>query len=239
MSGAHVLLALSELGDQACLLRALDIAKRLRAELHVLRVIADAGPVHPTFPHLNLLNAGAVLERTRAAHRRTRAWLDQQLPSVVRAGDVRVRCGSFIDQVDGEARALDAELIVVPPCNWRLGSTVTALARRAQRPVLVARRPAVSDTVFAATDLHDARYRVLHAASRIGTTLGAKVVTFQNVDPRAILHEARAHGADLVVVGTHYGPWWERLLSGSISSCVVERALQSVLVTPVGEAAAS
>lgn len=49
----------------------------------------------------------------------------------------------------------------------------------------------------------------------------------------AILREARARRADVVVVGTRRRSWFARLVGRSVAADVVERAQRSVLVTPL------
>ena len=66
-------------------------------------------------------------------------------------------------------------------------------------------------------------------------TIEASAVVRADIDPvGAIREQARHSNADVVVVGTHCRPPWERLLRGSVSSRVVERAPGSVVVTPAG-----
>jgi nucleotide-binding universal stress UspA family protein len=66
-------------------------------------------------------------------------------------------------------------------------------------------------------------------------TIEASTAVRADIDPvGAIREEARHSNADLVVVGTHSRPPWERLLWGSVSSRVVERSPGSVVVTPTG-----
>jgi nucleotide-binding universal stress UspA family protein len=61
-----------------------------------------------------------------------------------------------------------------------------------------------------------------------------------NVDSvQSILTEAKIRDADVVVVGTHYRPWWERILTGSVASCVTARADRSVMVMPLADAPTS
>ncbi|HEX5658601.1 MAG TPA: universal stress protein, partial [Polyangiales bacterium] len=59
------------------------------------------------------------------------------------------------------------------------------------------------------------------------------VVSEDNDAARAILQEARARNADLVVVGLRRRSWLDRLLSPSVASAVVRGARRSVLVTPL------
>jgi nucleotide-binding universal stress UspA family protein len=72
-----------------------------------------------------------------------------------------------------------------------------------------------------------------------GLTIKAAATVRADIDPvGAIREQARHSNADMVVVGTHSRPPWERLLWGSVSSRVVERAPGSVVVTPAGASSA-
>lgn len=53
----------------------------------------------------------------------------------------------------------------------------------------------------------------------------------------AILEQARTRNVDLIVVGTRAHSWLSRTLIGSVSSQLVDRAVRSVLVTPLIERA--
>lgn len=65
----------------------------------------------------------------------------------------------------------------------------------------------------------------------------AHPVVRTEVDPvAAILGEARAHDADLVVVGARRYDWLSWMVDGSVAAQVVDRAQRSVLVTPLVDA---
>jgi nucleotide-binding universal stress UspA family protein len=49
----------------------------------------------------------------------------------------------------------------------------------------------------------------------------------------AILEHARRRNADLIVVGTRSHSWLSRNLLGSVSTELVDRAIRSVLITPL------
>lgn len=61
------------------------------------------------------------------------------------------------------------------------------------------------------------------------------VVRRETDSAAAILGEAREREADLVVVGARRRRWLDRLQLESVAAQVVDRAAQSVLVTPVGQ----
>jgi nucleotide-binding universal stress UspA family protein len=76
------------------------------------------------------------------------------------------------------------------------------------------------------------RQRLLDAAR--GLSVESEAVLRNELDPaQAILDEARARDADLIVVGTRGRTWFERLLTSSVSAQIISRATRSVLVTPV------
>lgn len=80
------------------------------------------------------------------------------------------------------------------------------------------------------------RAEYLAEASRQLPTVTTPVLR-SDIDPvQSILAEAEARHADVVVVGTHYRSWWQRVLSGSVANRVVARAKHSVLVTPIASA---
>ena len=69
---------------------------------------------------------------------------------------------------------------------------------------------------------------------------GALAVIRRESDPvAAILGEAHAHNADLVVVGARRRSWLDRIRFDSVATQVVDRAQRSVLITPVHAAAAN
>jgi nucleotide-binding universal stress UspA family protein len=82
---------------------------------------------------------------------------------------------------------------------------------------------------------HAARLARLQQASQ-RLPAATRVIVRQEHDPvDAILDQARAEQADLVVVGARSRAWFERSGRG-VASLVVNRARRSVLVIPVGEA---
>lgn len=59
------------------------------------------------------------------------------------------------------------------------------------------------------------------------------VLATERSPAEAILHEASARDAELVLVGTRARTWLSRLMSGSVAARVVNEATQSVMVTPL------
>ena len=66
--------------------------------------------------------------------------------------------------------------------------------------------------------------------SRFGDRVEIETKAVQGSPKRVILDEADSFKADLIVVGSHGYPTWERLLLGSVSQAVVSHAKCSVEV---------
>lgn len=66
--------------------------------------------------------------------------------------------------------------------------------------------------------------------SRLGDSVEIKSKAILGSPKRVILDEAESFKADLIVVGSHGYPTWERLLLGSVSQAVVSHAKCSVEV---------
>ena len=66
--------------------------------------------------------------------------------------------------------------------------------------------------------------------SRLGDSVDIRTKSVQGSPKRTILDEAENFNADLIVVGSHGYPTWERLLLGSVSQAVVSHAKCSVEV---------
>lgn len=66
--------------------------------------------------------------------------------------------------------------------------------------------------------------------SRLGGSVEIKTKAVLGSPKRTILDEAATFKADLIVVGSHGYPTWERLLLGSVSQAVVSHAKCSVEV---------
>ena len=69
--------------------------------------------------------------------------------------------------------------------------------------------------------------------SRLGDRVEIKSKAILGSPKRVILDEAESFKADLIVVGSHGYPTWERLLLGSVSQAVVSHAKCSVEVVRV------
>lgn len=285
----RVLLALTDSGYGGTSLESVRHASQaLSAELHVLRVVPSFVPRHPFFASMKLRDPAMISRRTGEAHSRTCKWVAATLGEHVSLQNVRTQSGELVEQLSKRARELDCQLIVLSPSLTNVGDVATSLARSANVPVLIARGHVENGAIFAASDLQDPDFRVLQCGSRLAQELGARLVTFHNVDPlpavnatalgvvpsitvdsvvsptqrgnclaeasrrlstpatpvvrsnidpvQAILTEAKVRDADVVVVGTHYKSWWERVLSGSVARRVAARADRSVVVMPLADA---
>ena len=74
----------------------------------------------------------------------------------------------------------------------------------------------------------EAEEKILNRIPSIAAGLSSKVAI--GVPAQAIVDEAKAYGADLIVVGSHGYGFWERSFLGSVSNAVVHHAPCSVLV---------
>lgn len=72
--------------------------------------------------------------------------------------------------------------------------------------------------------------------SRLGDTVEIRSKAVLGSPKRVILDEADIFKADLIVVGSHGYPAWERLLLGSVSQTVVSHAKCSVEVVRLPDA---
>lgn len=79
----------------------------------------------------------------------------------------------------------------------------------------------------------DSKRALLELASE-RLPVSAEPVLGMDVNPAdAILHEAQARDADMIVVGTRPSSWLDRVVMGSVAQQVVNRARRSVLVMPL------
>lgn len=182
-SGGTVLFALVE--DHLptdSLQTALSLAKLLESELHVVRVLPAFDGINPYAPRVpELLRA---VDHRVELENATRAWLEANLGSDVAAQRLRLRHGDPVREVAAHARELRATAIVVAPGGTRSGQMVTALARAAYVPVLVARGRAQTGSVVAAMDLDDRALPVLRSAAELSHRLNARLVAVHNAGPR-------------------------------------------------------
>jgi nucleotide-binding universal stress UspA family protein len=178
---AHVLVALTaERTVPRALQEADAFARRLRAELHLLRVVPHVDP-EALGPPKDLVQAVREAQRVLAAARHTRKVSDRVLSDRLPTERLCVRLGTFIEQVAQRACELDAVLIVIPPGTRHLAWVVTEVVRRTDCPVLVPKGCASLVTLLAATDLEDAHTPVLRKAAELGRALGSDVVALHSL----------------------------------------------------------
>lgn len=155
------------------------LARQLRVELHVLRVLP--GPAYSGPMRGDWLDITRDVQRMLEATRETRAWCDDVLPDAVRAEHVCVRVGDFAEEVATRAQEIEPDMIMISAGANPAGDMATVLARTVARPVLVARQQSSRCTLLAATDLEDDAYPVLRKAAEIGNYLHASVLAFHQV----------------------------------------------------------
>lgn len=138
--------------------------------------------------------------------------------------------------VDG-SKYSEAALDEVSQRTWPDGSQIL-LVNAFEMPVAP-----TSDVWVLPPDYYDKLNRVVRAQSdsileaaeqqlrsRLRGSVEIKTKAVLGSPKRAILDEAESFKADLIVVGSHGYPTWERLLLGSVSQAVVAHAKCSVEV---------
>lgn len=109
--------------------------------------------------------------------------------------------GDFVEQVAQQANDLGTALIVIPPCNRPLGSTVTALAKAAGIPVLLARAVTGGRTVIAATDLEDEEAPAPYEFSELALRLATLGLAIHNLDCGDVPSNDTGYPASMVLDG--------------------------------------
>jgi nucleotide-binding universal stress UspA family protein len=251
-AGPIVLVYFAGQRPEAAVTRAVELAVRFGAPLHVLLVEPDEALATPA------ASPGV----------RDEGWLDRVLPANV-ARDYHHRAGQLVHEAVQHARAHHARMVLLPAEACRSGSCASAIAASAEVSVLIARDPMAGDAVVAATDLRDPRYPVLaHAAdvmhSAETTLVGVHdiedsvtaselsrrkavmatalesisftheiVIGFEPEPVDAVLAAARERDADLIVVGVPPRTWTESRLHPSLAMQIVADARSSVLLIPI------
>jgi nucleotide-binding universal stress UspA family protein len=177
---------LSEAADEA-IEQAAEIARGEGARLVVLHVV----PVPIVVPEA----VGAVvppLVNPEVAYAREEEGLDRQVarhPAAAPATRAVIQASaSIVDEILGHARSLQAGLLVVASHRRSaigrvlLGSTALGLIRRAEVPVLVARKPRQRGKVVAATDLSLASLPALRAAAQEARRRQARLIALHALD---------------------------------------------------------
>jgi nucleotide-binding universal stress UspA family protein len=175
--------------------RAAVLARAFDSELHAMFVsplgaYGEAGDLECSGDRVKSADRGAD---------RVRAWLAAQLGP---GGEPAALCtyhGDFTEQVAAHVDAIDASMVIIPSLRVS-GEEVSALAHAARVPVLVVRDRAAGDTIVAATDLEDASYPVLRAATHLSRKLGVPLIALHNLSPIRVLN------AMDMVLSEPYGP---------------------------------
>lgn len=149
---------------------------------------------------------------------------EQGEPVIVAATDLREPAFPVLRRAGELAELLGAR--VVPLHN--VSPAVELASRAVRRPSLIRER----STVLA--DVKTERGRGLASAVEGLPLEGEPVVSAEDLASEAILQEARAREADLLVIGLRPRSWLSKLMSPSVASQVVRNARRSVLITPLG-----
>lgn len=116
----------------------------------------------------------------------------------------------------------------------QLGRPIIALHNLAPRSFRRVSLPRARVELSARVTSSLRRKQLSNATRRLA--LDAEMVIANELDAvDAILEQARSRSVDLIVVGTRSHSWFSRTLIGSVSSDLVDRAIRSVLVTPLLE----
>ena len=115
----------------------------------------------------------------------------------------------------------------------QLDAPIVAVHNATPRASLVGFAPTWPGMVLTAGTECSWREEHLRRATRDIGIEGDHVVAHELDAVDAILHEARARRADVVVVGTRRLSWFARLVGRSVAADVAETAQRSVLVTPL------
>jgi nucleotide-binding universal stress UspA family protein len=180
----RILVALAEIeGADQALFRGMALARVLRADLHVLRVLNERKLAGSRLARHRSVNALGFVQQSHEAHRKTRQWLRDSAADEISTDRLTLMNGELVACATEYMRFSRASLIVMPALRGSFGAMVTRLVRQADAPVLVARQPGERDNIVAATDLRNPGYPVLRKASELGAALDATVIAVHNVVP--------------------------------------------------------
>jgi len=161
---------------------ALRLARTLRLQLHVLRVL----PGRVGLSVLDASGAGSFGAPGWAdsVRKETSAWVSGVISTGLPEDQVQVRTGRFEDMVAAEATALAPDIIVVSDAG-RADGAALQIVRVTDTPVLVARSlNACREIVVAATNLKRPEYPVVRRACAVAEQLGSSLIAVHNVHPR-------------------------------------------------------
>jgi nucleotide-binding universal stress UspA family protein len=242
----RITLALGEYGlPKHALVRAAELAAALGARLHVVRVLPRIERLRALASSHDIAKTIECVQRGLRCNRTTRAWLESLPRNAELVEHVAIVHGDFVQEAAAYSARVGADLIIVASRGDSSGEEVAGLANEAETAVLIARAPAVERTIVAATDLESPGNPVLSKAAELGQKLGALLIAVhdgckdlsaasdrlpvaaQNVVAsngnavETILGQARAHRADLIVVGVRRRNPSDRSASRSIAARIV------------------
>jgi nucleotide-binding universal stress UspA family protein len=161
--------------------RAHSIAQTLGRELLVLGIMPEV--TRASSARLPFVAALQALEAAKEVLRETRAFCERVLPEKILPDNIIVQHGAFLPSVVGLANEYDLDLIVLPSEEAKNGQRITKMARLTQTPVMIARRPGLTQTIVAASDLEDGECPILKRANQLSHSLRAPMVLVHNLHP--------------------------------------------------------
>jgi nucleotide-binding universal stress UspA family protein len=187
------------------LVRGAGVARALDADLHVIHVIP--GP-----PATSAWSLGTALDDTRTMSPEVKDALEATHGFVVTnllchffpRDRLLVREGHVAECIQRAADHLDAAYVVLgePDTRKDRASVVREIVRGASRPVLVARAPAQSNRIVAATDFSDEGFPALTQASALAALLHAPLTFVHNLDPLAAFAASSTFALPPALLGT-------------------------------------
>lgn len=200
------------------------------------------------------VSVGDFLERAASCTRHARAGLLIVSPNLPDAGGAATalahRSGAHVLIArDGSRPAPILAATDLQDPTFPVLSSAAAVARLLERPLvafhnvdplsLMSGQAAVSTGVMLDGASAATRRESLVSVSR-ALDVDPRPVLRKELDPvHAILDEAEACDASLIVVGSHHAPWWSRWMNDSVSARVAGQADRAVLVAPIRRRRAS
>ena len=168
------------------LLQAASWAQLFGSRLYVLHVVRRGLRAEQLYPQHSRSAAAEYCQlSTRTA---VKAWIQRTLGHTLPDEQVLISEGTWVEQIVAAAHQLNASYVVLgapgeqhadmgPRQCLRLAIPI---AQRSQRQVLVARSPALTQRILAATDCTCADFPVLERARALAERVGAKVTYLHN-----------------------------------------------------------
>ncbi len=162
--------------------RASVFAAKLGAPLVVVGWRAPRRGAGVFFPHARSANMVARMSDTATGLKRLWRWCNQNLATGLPPDAVHWADATMVAAAVGAARALSAQLVVLPEHDLLRADEVTAIVEDSGVSVLVSRPRQASNAVVAASDLQLEQTPVLREGALAGEILQATVKAFHNVD---------------------------------------------------------